>query len=404
MKPSRLKSKATDICIVGGAGHVGLPLALVFAARKQRVLIYDINEKVLGTIRSGEVPFMESGAEDYLKTALKEDRLDLTSDPSRIREASTVVITIGTPVDEFLNPDTKVMRTCMDRLLPYLRDGQLIVLRSTVYPGTTEWLDHYLKDRGKKVHLAFCPERVVQGYAIEEVQRLPQIVSGMTPKAAALASALFRKIAPEVVALAPLEAEFAKLFSNSYRYIQFAASNQFYMIANSAGVDYDRVLAGMKKNYGRLRDLPKAGLAAGPCLLKDTMQLAAFSDNQFSLGHSAMTINEGLVLYLVGQMEKRFDLKKSTVGILGMAFKANSDDARASLSYKLKKVLQFHAKEVLTTDPHVNTDKDLLPVQEVIRRSDVLVLCVPHDAYKGLKTGKKPVIDIWNFFGRGIRI
>jgi UDP-N-acetyl-D-mannosaminuronic acid dehydrogenase len=400
-----ITTSKTDICIVGGAGHVGLPLGLVFAARSRRVLIYDINEKTLDTIRGGQVPFMESGAEPLLRSALKEGRLELSSDPERIASAAVVVITIGTPVDEFLNPDTKVMRTCMDRLLPHLRNGQLIILRSTVYPGTTQWLDHYLKERGVKAHLAFCPERVVQGYAIEEVQRLPQIVSGMTPKATALAAKLFKQVAPEVVELSPMEAEFAKLFSNAYRYIQFAASNQFYMIANSAGVDYDRVLAGMKKNYSRLRDLPKAGLAAGPCLLKDTMQLAAFSDNQFSLGHSAMTINEGLVLYLVGQMEKGRTLKNMTVGLLGMAFKANSDDARASLSYKLKKVLEFHAKEVLTTDPHVTTDKQLLPLKEVVRRSDLLVLCVPHDAYKGLKIGpKKTVIDIWNFFGRGVRI
>ncbi len=404
-KPRVSGSTRTDICIVGGAGHVGLPLALVFASKGQRVLVYDINEKTLDTIRSGEVPFMEEGAEQYLRSALASGRLELTSDPSLIASASVVVITIGTPVDEFLNPDTKVMKICIDRLLPYLRNGQLIVLRSTVYPGTTEWLDHYLKKNGKKVQVAFCPERVVQGHAIDEVQRLPQIVSGMTPQARLAASKLFGRIAPETVELAPLEAEFAKLFSNAYRYIQFAASNQFFMIANSAGVDYDRVLKGMKQNYGRLRDLPGAGLAAGPCLLKDTMQLAAFSDNQFSLGHSAMTINEGLVLYLVGQIEKKFKLKDLTVGLLGMAFKSNSDDVRASLSYKLKKVLEFHAKAVLTTDPHVTTDRQLLPIKEVIRRSDLLILCVPHAAYKNLHTGpKKPVVDIWNFFGRGVRI
>lgn len=393
-----------DVCVVGGAGHVGLPLALVFASKGRRVLIYDVNQRALDAISGGEVPFMENGAEKMLADALSSGRLTLSSDPDSMAAASVVVITIGTPVDEFLNPDTKVMRSCMDRLLPYLRDGQLIVLRSTVYPGTTQWLDHYLKDRGRKVHVAFCPERVVQGHAIDEVQKLPQIISGMTPVAARKAAALFGAIAPEVVELAPLEAEFAKLFANAYRYIQFAASNQFYMIANSAGVDYDRVLSGMKKNYSRLRDLPRAGFAAGPCLLKDTMQLAAFSDNQFSLGHSAMTINEGLVLYLVGQIEKRFELKNLTVGILGMAFKANSDDVRASLSYKLKKVLEFHAKEVLASDPHVKTDKSLLPVSEVIRKSDLLILCVPHDAYRGLKFGKKPMIDIWNYFGRGVRI
>jgi len=390
-----------DICIIGGAGHVGLPLAIVFASKGLRVLAYDINEQALETIKKGALPFMEHGAGPLLRSALKSGRLLLSSNPEDMAGASTVIITIGTPVDEFMNPDTKVMKRCVDELLPTLSNGQLVVLRSTVYPGTTQWLDNYFKSKKRRMHLAFCPERIIQGYAIEELQRLPQMVSGATREAEDKAAKLFEKIAPEVVRLSPMEAEFAKLFNNAYRYIQFAITNQFYMIANSSGVDYERVLQGMKKDYPRAAGMPGAGFAAGPCLLKDTMQLAAFSDNQFSLGHAAMTINEGLVLYIVGQMEKKFRLDQMTVGLLGMSFKADSDDARASLSYKLKKVLQFHAKNVLTTDPYVTTDPDLLPLKEVVRRSDLLVLCVPHLAYKNLSVKRKPLVDIWGFFGKG---
>lgn len=403
MKKNATKAMA-DICVVGGAGHVGLPLAISFAACGRRVLIYDLNEPMLRNIERGVVPFMEEGAEPLLRAALKKNLLTFSSSASDIAGTPIVIITIGTPVDEFMNPDTKVMQKCIDDLLPYLADGQLVILRSTVYPGTTAWLDRYFKSKKKRIRTAFCPERVVQGHAIEELRKLPQIVSGATPEAEKDAAALFESVSPEVVRLSPMEAEFAKLFNNAYRYVQFAVSNQFYMIANTAGIDYDRVLKGMKKDYPRARDIPSAGFAAGPCLFKDTMQLAAFSNNQFSLGHAAMTINEGLVLYLVGQIQKRHKLDKAVVGLLGMAFKANSDDTRSSLSYKLKKVLMFHSKEVLSTDPHVSTDPSLIPLKEVIKKSDILVLCVPHKAYENLDTRGKVVIDIWGILGKGVLV
>jgi len=389
-----------DICVVGGAGHVGLPLALVFASKGLRVLIYDINENTLETIRQGIVPFMERGAEPLLAQALERELLFLSSDPVDIARASTLIITIGTPVDEFLNPVLKLIRDCMDDLLPYLSCGQLIILRSTVYPGTTDWLDKYLRSNGKDVKLAFCPERVVQGYSIEELQHLPQIISGTTPKAEQEAAELFEMIAPEVVRLSPMEAEFAKLFNNAYRYIQFAAANQFYMIANSAGVDYHRVLKGMKQNYPRARDIPAPGFAAGPCLFKDTMQLGAFSNNQFTLGHAAMLANEGLVLYLVDEIAKTYRLERLAVGLLGMAFKADSDDIRSSLSYKLKRILEFRAKTVYTTDPYVKTDRELLPLETVVAKSDLLILCAPHSDYRYLDTKGKPVVDIWGFLNK----
>jgi UDP-N-acetyl-D-mannosaminuronic acid dehydrogenase len=252
--------------------------------------------------------------------------------------------------------------------------------------------------------VAFCPERIVQGFAIQELQTLPQIISGTSPKAVRRAEEVFSLVAPELVRLAPLEAEFAKLFCNAYRYIQFAISNQFFMIANSAGLDYYRILDGMKKSYVRMQDLPRAGFAAGPCLFKDTMQLATSYNNEFSLGSAAMLINEGLPLYLVEQIARSYDLQNLTVGLLGMAFKADSDDSRASLSYKLKKVLLFRAKKVLTSDPHVKGDPDIIPAEEVIERSDILILCTPHAEYKNIDTHGKRVFDIWNCFGHGARV
>jgi UDP-N-acetyl-D-mannosaminuronic acid dehydrogenase len=347
-----------DLTVVGGAGHVGIPLVLSFAAKGLTVNVNDINLDNLAALRAGRLPFIEYGAEELLSKALRDNRLIFTSTPGEISNSGPVVVTIGTPVDEFLNPERHVVLKCIDDLLPHLSDGQLLVLRSTLYPGTTDWVSAHLKRKKRDLNVAFCPERIVQGYGIEELSRMPQIVSGTTPEAAEEAAALFRLISPEIVALDPIEAEFAKLFGNAYRYIEFAVTNQFYLIAQSAGLDYQRILKAMKYNYPRAKNIPKPGYAAGPCLMKDTMQLTAFARNEFTLGNAAMLVNEGLPLHVISDLRRRYDLGKMTVGLLGMAFKSEIDDVRASLSYKFKKVLNGFAHDVLTTDPFVTADPD----------------------------------------------
>lgn len=386
-----------DLTIVGGGGHVGIPLVLAFAEAGFRVNVHDVNRDVLETLRSGRLPFIEYGGEALLAKALQQDRLVFTSAPADISPKGPVIVTIGTPIDEFLNPVRKVVQDCIDALLPHLADGQLLVLRSTVFPGTTDWLHGYLKRKGRDLKVAFCPERMVQGHGIKELKETPQIISGTTPAAEEEAGKLFSAIAPELVVVEPREAEFAKLFNNAYRYIEFAAANQFYLIARSAGLDYRRVLEAMKRNYPRARGIPAPGLAAGPCLMKDTMQLAAFAQNQFSLGNAAMLVNEGLVLHICDDLGRRYDLSRMTVGLLGMAFKADIDDTRASLSYKFKKALATLAGAVLTTDPFVTTDPELLALDDVIARSDLLILCAPHSAYRDLDFAGKPVVDVWGF-------
>ena len=384
-----------DVTVVGGAGHVGIPLMLAFAEAGMRVNVNDHNQESLDTLKTGRLPFIEHGAAVVLTKALANDRLAFSNSPDRISASGPVIVTVGTPIDEFLNPDYQAVRDCVDAILPALADGQLVVLRSTVFPGTTDWLASHLKEKGRKLKVAFCPERVVQGYGLKELHELPQIVSGTTPEAEQEAAKLFERIAPEVVVLKPLEAEFAKLFANAYRYIEFAVTNEFYLVAKSAGVDYLRVLTAMKHNYPRLKSMPRPGYAAGPCLVKDTMQLSAFARNQFGLGHSALLINEGLVLHVVDEIKCRFDLANMTIGLLGMAFKAESDDTRASLSYKFKKVLSGQARRILTTDPFVTTDPQLIPLDETIANSDLLILCAPHAAYAQADFKGKPVFDVW---------
>ena len=384
-----------DVTVVGGAGHVGVPLVLALAEAGLRINVNDLNKDRLDTLQTGRLPFVEYGAEAVLKKALLNCRLVFTDSPSQISTGGPVIITIGTPIDEFLNPVRKVVQDCIDAMLPSLADSQLVVLRSTVFPGTTDWLASYLRTKGHKLKVAFCPERVVQGKGLKELREMPQIVSGTTPEAEHEAAKLFERITPEVVAVSPIEAEFAKLFSNAYRYIEFAITNELYLVAKLAGVDYQRVLTAMKHNYSRSKGIPRPGFAAGPCLLKDTMQLSAFARNQFNLGHAALLINEGLVLHVVEDLRRRYELANTRVGLLGMAFKAESDDIRASLSYKFKKVLSGQVRAVLTTDPFVTTDSELRPLDEVIANSDLLILCTPHAAYREADFKGKPVFDVW---------
>jgi UDP-N-acetyl-D-mannosaminuronic acid dehydrogenase len=394
-------SKRHDVVIIGGAGHVGAPLAIVLATKGVDTLIYDINTRAMDLLASGKMPFLEEGAEPLLREALAKKTLSFSNDIRHIADVPCVIVTIGTPIDEFQNPMLRIVQECIDALLPHLSDGQTILLRSTIFPGVTEFVHRYLRSHGKRVNVAFCPERIVQGYSIRELQSLPQIVSGTTQEAEDAAAKLLSKIAPKIVRMVVREAEFAKLISNAYRYIQFATSNQFYMMVEAAGLDYHRLLAGLKEDYPRMADLPRPGFAAGPCLYKDTMQLAAaFPSSTFGLGYAAMQTNEALPAFVVSQIKERHPLAELTVGILGMAFKADSDDTRAALSYKLKKLLRYEAKQVLTSDPFVTTDPELVPLERMLTESDLFIVGVPHSAYKTLDLRGKPLVDVWNVVPR----
>jgi UDP-N-acetyl-D-mannosaminuronic acid dehydrogenase len=392
-----------DVVVIGGCGHVGLPLAVAFADRGARVAIYDVSEPAVESVNAGRLPFDEPGAAPLFERAVASGRLRASTDAAVVGTAEYVIVVIGTPVDEHLNPNQTAIPRALSACTPYLRDGQMLVLRSTVFPGVTALVEKMIAALGVEIEVAFCPERIAEGKAMTELFELPQIVSARSADCLERASALFGLLTSSIVELTPEEAELAKLFTNVWRYIKFAVANQFYMMANDRGLDFERIRKGLTTDYPRAADMPGAGFAAGPCLFKDTMQLAAFNNNNFTLGHTAMTINEGLPLYLVHRLEQRFDLSSMTVGILGMAFKGGSDDIRSSLSYKLKRVLEFKAGTVLCADPYVKVDDSLLPQDEVIARSDLLIIATPHPGYRGLVTGK-PVADIWNVLGEGVRV
>ncbi len=313
------------------------------------------------------------------------------------------MVVIGTPIDEHHNPDLNAVQAAISEIGKSLVDDQLLVLRSTVYPGVTAMVERLVERLGKDVDVAFCPERIAEGQAMAELCELPQIVASRSRRALDRATKLFRTLTHEIVFLEPEEAELAKLFTNTWRYIKFATANQLYMMANDFGLDYERIRSAVTYNYPRAADLPGAGFAAGPCLFKDTMQLAAFNNNNFHLGQASVMINEGLPLYVVARLEQRYDLSNMTVGVLGMAFKAESDDIRSSLSYKLRRILRFKAKRVLCHDPYVTVDPDLTPIEEVLSGADLLVIGTPHAVYADILT-ELPVVDIWNLRKDGVRI
>lgn len=396
-----MKKFAFDICIVGGLGHVGLPLGISFAKSGKKVILYDINENTIDLVSKGTMPFMENGAEKPLRETINKT-LFISSDKKVISESHFVILTIGTPIDEHLNPHFTLFKNLFSEIIELLNDHQHIIIRSTVYPGTTEKVCEMLRQKGKKTLVSFCPERIAEGKAMEELRSLPQIIASFDEKSLEQASELFGALTDEIVSLKPVEAELAKLFTNVWRYLQFAIANQFYQIAAQNDLDFYKIYNAATQNYPRIKGFAKAGFAAGPCLFKDTMQLASFANNNFFLGHAAMLINEGLPNFIIQKLKEKHDLKTKVVGILGMAFKGDSDDRRESLSYKLKNALTIEAGCVLCSDQFIK-DETFIPADALIEKSDIIILGTPHSEYKKLSFdySKKVIVDIWNFFGRG---
>jgi UDP-N-acetyl-D-mannosaminuronic acid dehydrogenase len=389
-----------DICVVGGCGRAGLPLALAMADRGHQVMVYDLDRNRVAQVNQGILPFREEGCGELLKRVVNKNLL-ATNDDEFISKSKFIIVIIGTPIEEHLNPYYTGIIKFFQNLHPRLVAGQYIILRSTVYPGTAKKIDSYLKKENPGVHLTFCPERIAEGHALAELKSLPQIVSAFDEEGVKAVSALFRTLTDEIVVLEPLEAELAKLFTNTWRYIQFSIANQLFMLSDQAGVDFYRIYNAITYKYPRTQGLPRPGFTAGPCLFKDTMQLSSFSNNNFFLGHAAMLINEGLPNYIVQQLAVKTELADKRVGILGMAFKANSDDERDSLSFKLKRLLEVSAREVYCTDVYVKRDY-FVSAEELVRKSDIIILAAPHDEYRDLKIGgDKMVVDIWNFYAKG---
>ena len=344
------------IAVVKGVSRAGLPLALVLADRGHHVVLVDEDKHIDG-LRKGQLPFLEAGGPEMLARCLEDSEcLKMTSKMSSIQGCAVVILTVGTPVDERLTPDCSLIDEAVGAVKPFLKGGETLVLRSSVFPGTSERIQHSLHSC-PEVGVGFCPERLAASQAIQELSQVPQIVSASSARAMEHVRALFSPLAVDMVELSILEAEVATLFLNAWRYVGFGAANQFYQIAVSKGLDFDKVRSAIMYRYERAAGFPTSGFTAGPHLFQDTMQLAAYSRHTFSLGHAAMLVNETMPDSVVEQARRHLRSQGRTLqglkcGILGMAFKPDSDVCSHSLAFRLKQLLQREGASVVCSDAY----------------------------------------------------
>lgn len=390
-----MKKQYANIAVIGGAGHIGLPLSLLLADKGYSIKIIDKDKSRIDQIKKGKFPFKEDGGLPLLQKILKKNSIIFFSDLQAIETCEIIIITIGTPIDDHFNPDLSVIFKTIDEIRPFLKNGQILILRSTLYPGTTRKVYERLKTDGLIIGVSYCPERIAQGNALIELETLPQIISSSDTQTLEHVKSLFSNITDELVNLSFEEAELAKLFSNAWRYIKFSVANQFYMMSMEKGVDFYKVRDGMMKGYSRAADFPNSGFAAGPCLFKDTMQLGSYNRQKFFLGHSAMLINETLPDFIVEKFKRDGNIIKNIkIGILGMAFKADCDDKRDSLAYKLRKILELEGGDVMCTDPYIY-DSRFFPLKLVLQSCKVLFIGAPHSIYNNIDFNNHTLVDCW---------
>ena len=384
------------ITIIGGAGHIGLPLGILFANKGIDVTLYDKNYTAIKKINNYQLPFMEEDGKKLLKKNKK--KIFATTNKKFISKSNVVIVCIGTPIKNN-KPDFFYFFKLFKEIKNYLAPNQLLIIRSSIYPGTCKKIQEFL---GKKfINISYCPERVVQGKSISELPKLPQIISGISEAAIKKSTSLFNLICEKNIVTSILEAELIKLFSNAWRYINFSISNEFYMICENLGIDFVKLRKNMIEGYERNSNIPTAGFAAGPCLYKDTIQLSSYLKKSFTLGKVSTKINQGLPFFIYKQLLNKFknNLKKKTIGILGITFKANIDDTRDSLAKELYNLLKKKKLKVIFSDHYNSELKNNINKNKLIAKSDIIIIGAPHKVYKKITIPKsKELIDPWGFF------
>jgi len=383
-----------SISIIGGCGHIGFPLGLAFANIGYKVILIDNNLNNVDLINKGIAPYKEDKVNLFLKRNLRKKKIFATNNLDKIKKTEYIIICIGTPINPNFRPYLKNFLKLIRKLKKKIKINQTLIIRSSVYPGLCKKINKILNFE----NICYCPERVVQGKMLTEIKNLTQIVSGQNRTSVKKASLLFKKICKKVIITSILEAELIKLFSNAYRYVHFAIANEFFMICEKHSIDFNKLRKNMLDGYNRNSSLPRQGFTAGPCLLKDTMQLFSFTKNKFDLGLASMKINEKLPFFLLNNIKKRVNLKNKTVGILGLTFKSETDDIRDSLSLKLLNYLKKKNIKTFQSDPFYKDKKNVNP-KKLINKSDIIIVGAPHQSYKKLYIPKKKIlIDIWNMY------
>lgn len=409
------KKKKDNTVSVIGIGRVGLPLALFIAEYgNSKVVGIGRDESKIIKINKGQMPFMERGASSMLKKHIGKNFL-ATTDYKHIQNSEYIILTLGTPVDANMNPVYGQINESLSKIIPFLKSGQTLIMRSTVSPRTTKYVKSLIEDNtkfriGKDVFLAFCPERISEGNSIDETKVLPQIVGADDMKSLKKATEFFRMLGIETLATDSVSAELAKLFTNMYRYINFAVANEFMVLAHNYRRDIYEIVDLVNHKYKR-GGLKMPGLTGGPCLFKDGFFL--ISDLPYAdLISTSWKINESMPMFLIRLVKERVKLKGKRAVILGLSFKAEIDDIRESLSFKVRNALLRERCEVVLSDPYVNeyhNQKIEKDIYVAIKNADVVFIATNHKAYMKLdikkikKLVKKNCIvcDVWNVWGTG---
>jgi UDP-N-acetyl-D-mannosaminuronic acid dehydrogenase len=395
-----------------GLGRVGLPLALCFADRGLRVLGVDHDAKVLTSLRAGQMPFNEAGTQALLDRVRRSGRLELTDRAADAAQADDIVITIGTPSFSHIESDLRQVRAALDDLLPLLRPGHSLILRSTIAPGTTDFVAGYLAKRrglrvGEDVFVAHAPERIAAGRFLEEISTLPCIIGGVCETSTERAASLFSVFGAPIVRTTPVQAELAKIWTNILRYATFALPNLLMMDCESYGANVFEVIDLINRDYPR-GGIAMPGLTAGTCLRKDF----AFSEER-SHGPGMLLavsrVNESVPLFLVEGVKRRVGpLGSRKVAVLGLTFKRDTDDERDSLSPKLIRLLERELADVAVCDPHAPTPTQ--PLSDTVRDADVVIVATNHSEFERPETFKQIhalasddclLVDPWNTLGTG---
>jgi UDP-N-acetyl-D-mannosaminuronic acid dehydrogenase len=388
-----------------GLGRIGLPLALSFADRGLSVIGVEKQQDRIDIVEAGKMPFDETGTQELLERVLPSGRLELTADIREAARADWIVLTLGTPTFSHIEVDISDIRDVVDDLMPLLRPGQTLILRSTVGPGTTDWLAGYIEQRrgfdvGSEFYVAHVPERIAVNHFLEEIVSLPCIIGGIEPHSGERAAELFGVFGTEVVQTTPVQAELAKIWTNILRYVEFAIPNLLMMNAEQYGANAFDVIDLINHDYPR-GGMKAPGLTAGTCLRKDF----AFSEERSNAPGMLLAVSrvhESMPLFLVDGLKSRLDrsLKGCKVAVLGLTFKRDSDDQRDSLSWKLIRLLERELAHVARHDPYVQSE----PLDAVLRDADAIVVATNHSEYDDLASKLPPevlLVDPWNATGAG---
>ena len=393
-----------------GLGRVGLPLALSFADRGAHVLGVDHDRAVLEAIRAGRMPWNEAGTQELLDRVAATGRLQLAERAADAAAADDIVITIGTPSFDHFESDLRQVRAAVDDLMPLLRPGHSLILRSTIAPGTTEFVAGYVEKRrglkvGEDIFVAHAPERIAAGRFLEEISTQPCIIGGVGEASTERAASTFELFGAPIVKTTPVQAELAKIWTNILRYATFALPNLLMMDCERYGANVFDVIELINRDYPR-GGIAMPGLTAGTCLRKDFV-FSEERSNSPGMLLAVSRVHEAVPLFLVEGIQRRLgSLSSRKVAVLGLTFKRNTDDERDSLSFKLIRLLERELADVAVCDPRAGTPTQ--PLADAVHDADVVIIATNHsdfetpEAIREIVSGASEdclLVDPWNALG-----